>query len=311
MASKVQTEPETPAYASTSQHGAGLTGAAAAYVAWGLLTLYWPLFGDAGELEILAHRIVWSLAFVAVLLAASRRWGYVRHILHSPRTLGLLALAGVLIAVNWGSFIWAVNNGHIIEASLGYYLNPLVSAGLGVVVLRERLHLAQWIAIALAACGVLWLFLDSGKPPWVSLALAGSFALYGLTKKAADVGMLEGLLVENVVLTIPALTFLVVLGVQGAGMFGQAPGPSLLLVSTGVATMVPLMLFGFAVTRITLTSIGMLQFVTPTMQFLIGLFGFDEPLGAAGIFPYVLVWAGVISYILGTVTRRNPAPARG
>lgn len=305
MSSKVQVDPETPEHTGTNPPGTGLPAAAAAYLTWGLLTLYWPLLDDATELEILAHRVVWSLAFIAVLLSTGRRWNAVRQILRSPRTVRLLTLAGVLIGVNWGSFIWAVNNGHVIEASLGYYLNPLVSAGLGVMVLRERLHPAQWAAIALAACGVFWLFLDSGKPPWVSLVLAGTFAAYGLTKKKADVGMLEGLMVENLVLVIPALAFLIVLAAQGTGMFGHTPGSSLLLISSGVATMIPLMLFGFAVTRISLTSTGMLQFITPTLQFLIGLLGFDEPLGTAGIVPYILVWSAVVTYLLPNLVRRN------
>jgi chloramphenicol-sensitive protein RarD len=270
---------------------------------WGLLTLYFPLLKPAGPVEILAHRVVWSFALVVLLLTVVRRWPHVWSVLRSPRTLTTLVVAGVLIGANWGSYIWAINSDHVIDASLGYYLNPLVSAALGVAVLHERLHAAQWIASTLAAGGVLWLFLDSGRPPWVSLALAGTFALYGLAKKKANVEMLEGLVVENAALSVPALVFLVVVGAHGNGQFATDVGSSLLLISTGLATMLPLMLFGFAVTRIALISTGMLQFLTPTLQFVIGLFGFHESLGAAGLLPYGLVWAGVVCYMGGLVLR--------
>ncbi len=289
----------------------GVGAGAGAYALWGLLTLYWPLLGPAGAVEILAHRLVWALVVVAVALAIRGRWAWLRSLLHQPRALVALAAAGVAISINWGMFIWAVTHQHVVEASLGYYINPLVSVLLGVLVLRERLDGMRWAAVGLAAAGVLWLTVDYGSPPWISLTLALSFGSYGLLKKLATVSSLESMAVETAVVFVPALAYLVWLGPSGA--FGSVGlGTDLLLVSTGLATALPLLLFGMAAARIPLSTVGLLQYITPTLQLLIGVVLFGEPLDSRQLVGFVLVWAALIVLSVATVrslrAARQPAP---
>ncbi|MCP2167699.1 EamA family transporter RarD [Goodfellowiella coeruleoviolacea] len=313
--------PRTPrsvvdtAHPASPNHTAGFLAGAGAYTAWGLLTLYWPLLEPAGAVEILAHRILWSLVFVLAVLALRRRWRWLVGLWRQPRVLLMLMAAGCFVGLNWGCYVWAVNNGHVIEASLGYYINPLFSALLGLLVLRESLGAAQRVALVLAGIGVAWLVVLSDRAPWIALALAASFGLYGLVKKRANTGVLESLAVESATLAGPALVFLAITGASGNNHFGPDPVQDLLLVSTGLATTVPLMLFGHAVNRVPLTTVGMLQFLTPTIQFLIGLFGFHENLGSTGLGPYCLVWAGVLVFVVGDVRARRrrtqgPGPQR-
>lgn len=278
----------------------GVGAGAGAYALWGLLTLYWPLLEPAGAVEILAHRLVWALVVVVVALAIRRRWGWLRLLLRQPRALAALAAAGVAISINWGMFIWAVTNRHVVEASLGYYINPLVSVVLGVLVLRERLDRMRWIAVGLAAAGVLWLTVDFGSPPWISLTLAFSFGTYGLLKKLATVSSLESMAVETAVVFVPALAYLVWLGPSGA--FGSAGlGTDMLLVSTGLATALPLLLFGMAAARIPLSTVGLLQYITPTLQLLIGVVLFGEPLDGGKLVGFALVWAALLLLSFATV----------
>lgn len=274
----------------------GIAAGVGAYSLWGVLTLFWPLLEPAGAVEVLAHRVVWSLLVVGVALALRRRWAWVRQLLRTPRALAALAVAAVLISANWGMFIWAVTSGHVVEASLGYFINPLVSVVLGVVVLRERLDKRRWAAVGLATLGVGWLTAGYGSPPWVALALAGSFAVYGLIKKLATVGPLESLAVETAVLVVPALGYLVWLAVAGRGQFlaGGASWHDLLLASAGVVTAVPLLLFATAATRIPLSTVGMLQYLAPSLQLACGVLVLGESLDGRQLIGFGLVWAALV-----------------
>jgi chloramphenicol-sensitive protein RarD len=276
------------------EHRRGIAYGLGAYGLWGLVPLYWPLLDAAGPLEILAHRIVWSLVLAGLLLVVLRKRGWWRSIA-GPRTLLLLTAAAGLIAVNWGVYIWAVNSGHVVEAALGYYINPILSVLLGVVVLRERMAVAQWVAVALAGVAVLVLAVEYGHPPWVSLVLAASFATYGFLKKRIDSGALETLTVESAVLTPVAVGYLLWLQATGALVFGhQGGGQSLLLASSGLVTLIPLLLFAAAATRLPLSTVGLLQYLTPTAQFLLGVFYFDEEMSPARWFGFALVWAALV-----------------
>ena len=264
---------------------------ATAYFLWGFFPLYWHLLAAATALEILAHRIVWSLGFVALLLALGRRLGALREVLASGRRLALLAFAGTVLATNWGVYIYAVNAGHVVEASLGYFINPLVTVTLGVLALRERLSRVQWAAIAVGAAAVAALALDYGRVPAIALVLAISFALYGLAKKKAGVGAVESLLVETAVLAIPAGAYLAWIGAAGQSTFARAGAlHTVLLVGSGVATAVPLLAFGAAANRIPLSALGLLQYLSPALQFLVGVLVFREPMPASRIAGFVLVW---------------------
>ncbi|MEV7801391.1 EamA family transporter RarD [Microbispora sp. NPDC088329] len=260
-----------------------------AYTMWGLFPLYWPLLKPSGAVEILAHRMVWSLVVVITVLAVRRHWSWIRTI--TRRQLILLALAAVTVSVNWGVYIYAVNAGHVVESALGYFINPLVSVLFGVLVFRERLRRWQWIAVGLGALAVLILTLDYGRLPWIALVLAFSFGTYGLIKKAAGVGSAESLTIETLVLLVPALGYLLVLQANGTGTFGDhGLGHALLLVTAGVITAVPLMLFTAAALRVPLTVIGLLQYIAPVLQFLCGVLIAHETMPASRWAGFVVVW---------------------
>lgn len=234
-----------------NEERAGLLYGIGAYGMWGLVPLFWPLLKPAGSVEILAHRMVWSLVFVGIALLAVRRWGWVRELVRSPRKLGMITVAAAVITVNWGLYIWSVNTGHVVEASLGYFINPLVTIALGVLVLQERLRPAQWAAVGIGFAAVLVLAIGYGQPPWISLTLAFSFALYGLVKKKVNIGGLESLAAETAVQFLPALAYLVWLGGQGTLAFGSyGAGHTALLTATGIVTAVPLVCFGAAAIRV-------------------------------------------------------------
>nr|WP_116023552.1 EamA family transporter RarD [Thermomonospora umbrina] len=278
----------------------------AAYVLWGLFPLYWPLLKPAGAVEILAHRVLWSLAAVAAILTVRRHWAWVRGL--TPRQGGLLALAAGLIAANWGTYIYAVNSGHTIEASLGYFINPLISVLLGVLVFRERLRPWQWAAIGLGALAVVVLAVDHGRPPWMALVLAGSFGTYGLLKKVAGMPSAESRAVETAVTFVPALVFLLVLEGRGTGTFGHEGVPqALLLAAAGIVTAVPLMLFNAAAIRIPMSTMGMLQYLAPVLQFLIGLLIQHEAMPGSRWVGFLLVWAAlaILTFDGLRVARRN------
>jgi chloramphenicol-sensitive protein RarD len=263
---------------------------------WGLFPLYWPLLEPAAPVEILAHRIVWSLAFLVVVLTlTSGGYAYLRTL--GRRRARLLALAAVLITVNWGTFIHGVNSGHVVETSLGYFMNPLVSVALGVGLLGERLRPAQSWAVGIAAVAVVVLAVDYGRPPWISLVLAFSFGLYGLVKKRAGVGGTQSLAVETAMLVLPALAYLAWLGSTGEGTFtSEGPGHTALIVAGGVATAVPFVLFGAAANRLPLSSLGVLQFTTPVMHFLIGVAIYHEAMPLSRLAGFALVWLALVVF---------------
>ncbi|MFI0923190.1 EamA family transporter RarD [Streptomyces sp. NPDC021012] len=258
---------------------------------WGLVPLFWPLLKPADAIEILAHRMVWSLLFVAVALLALRRWSWLPELLRSPRKLGLIALAAAVITVNWGLYIWSVNTGHVVEASLGYFINPLVTIALGVLVLKERLRPAQWTAVGIGLFAVVVLAVGAGRPPWISLTLAFSFALYGLVKKKVNIGGLESLAAETAVQFLPALAYLVWLGTRGTLAFGHhGAGHTALLAATGIVTAAPLICFGAAAIRVPLSTLGLLQYLAPVFQFLLGVVYFHEAMPAERWVGFSLVW---------------------
>ncbi|ROQ33717.1 chloramphenicol-sensitive protein RarD [Streptomyces sp. PanSC19] len=270
---------------------AGLLYGIGAYGMWGLVPLFWPLLKPAGAVEILAHRMVWSLLFVGVALLALRRWGWVSELVRSPRKLGLITLAAAVITVNWGLYIWSVNTGHVVEASLGYFINPLVTIALGVLVLKERLRPAQWAAVGVGFSAVLVLAVGYGRPPWISLTLAFSFALYGLVKKKVNLGGLESLAAETAVQFLPALGYLVWLGTRGTLAFGShGAGHTALLAATGLVTAAPLVCFGAAAIRVPLSTLGLLQYLAPTFQFLLGILYFHEEMPPERWAGFSLVW---------------------
>jgi chloramphenicol-sensitive protein RarD len=280
-----------------------------AYALWGLFPLYFPLLEPAGGLEIVAHRVLWSLLFVALLLTVLRRWSQVRALVTDRRRLLVLAGAGLLIAVNWLVFVYGVNSGHVVETSLGYFINPLVSVLLGVVIFAERLRALQWVAVGIATVAVAVLTVDYGRPPWIALALAASFGLYGVMKKVVRVDAAPGLFVETAMVALPAVIVLGVLHADGAGTFGAVgTGHALLLASSGIATAVPLLLFAAAASRIPLSTVGLLQYVTPTLQLLAGVVVLHEPMPTARWIGFGLVWAALA--VLTVDTLRSAGRAR-
>ncbi|MEU4354508.1 EamA family transporter RarD [Streptomyces virginiae] len=277
-----------------NEQRAGLLYGFGAYGMWGLVPLFWPLLMPAGAVEILAHRMTWSLAVVGLALLAVRRWGWIRELLRRPRKLGLTALAASVISVNWGLYIWSVNNGHVVESSLGYFINPLVSIAMGVLVLGERLRRVQWVAVGISFAAVLVLAVGYGRPPWISLVLACSFATYGLIKKKLNMGGLESLAAETAMLFLPALGYLLWLGAQGRSSFtSQGAGHALLLAATGLVTAIPLVFFGAAAIRVPLSTLGLLQYMAPVFQFGLGVLYFHEAMPPERWAGFSLVWAAL------------------
>ena len=292
----------------------GFAAGMGAYLLWGLFPLYWPLLKPAAPIEILAHRVVWSVVFLAVIVAATGGFAWVLTL--GRRRAALLALAAALITINWGTFIYGVNSGHVVETSLGYFMNPLVTVALAVALLGERLRRNQLLAVAIAAVAVLVLAVDYGRPPWIALTLAVSFALYGLVKKRANVDGVRSLAVETAFLALPALGYLSWLGATGAGTFtSEGTGHAALLAAGGVATAVPLMLFGVAAIRVPLTTLGLLQYIAPTMQFLIGVLLYGEAMPASRLAGFALVWVALAVFTLDAIhtgratSRASRAPA--
>jgi chloramphenicol-sensitive protein RarD len=272
----------------------GALYAASAYLLWGLFPLYWPLLEPSTSLEVLAHRILWSLGVVALLIVATRRTAQLRAVVRDPGRLLRLAAAAVFVAVNWFTYIYGVTSGQVVETSLGYFVNPIVTVLLGVLVLGERLRPTQWSALALAFVAVLVLTVQNGRPPWIALVLAFSFGAYGLIKKTVGVGAVEGLAVETAVLFPVAAVYVAVLGVTGVGTFGsEGPGHMALLALSGLVTAVPLLLFAGAAPRVPMSTLGVLQYLAPTMQFLLGVTLFGESLPVLRLVGFLLVWAAL------------------
>ncbi|HEY9372665.1 EamA family transporter RarD [Streptomyces sp.] len=291
---------------------AGLLYGIGAYGMWGLVPLFWPLLKPAGAVEILAHRMVWSLAVVGLALLVLRRWGWVRELLRAPRKLGLLALAAAVITVNWGLYIWAVNSGQVVEASLGYFINPLVTIAMGVLLLKERLRPAQWTAVGIGFAAVLVLAVGYGRPPWISLTLAFSFAIYGLVKKKVNIGGLESLAAETALQFLPALAYLLWLSTTGTATFGtEGTGHAALLAATGIVTAAPLVCFGAAAIRVPLSTLGLLQYLAPVFQFSLGVLYFHEAMPPERWAGFSLVWLAltVLTWDALRTARRNRAEA--
>jgi chloramphenicol-sensitive protein RarD len=273
---------------------AGVTAGITAYALWGLFPLYFPLLEPAGGVEIVAHRVLWSLVFISLLLTVVRRWGHVRAAVRDRRTLLVLGGAAALIAVNWLVFVYGVNSGHVVETSLGYFINPLVSVLLGVVVFSERLRPLQWTAVGIAAVAVVVLTVDYGRPPWIALTLAATFGLYGLMKKLVRVEAAPGLFVETVIVALPSAVVVGLLETSGDGTAQSGgTGHFLLLMSSGVVTAIPLLLFAAATRRIPLSTVGLLQYLTPLMQLAIGVFVRHEPMPPARLAGFVIVWVAL------------------
>ena len=284
----------------------GFALGAAAYTMWGLFPLYWPLLEPAGAVEILAHRVAWSLVTMLALVVLVRRSRSMRALLADRRTRWILTGAAVVIAVNWGTYIWGVNNEHVVETSLGYFINPLVTVLMGVVVLSERLRPLQWVALGIAAVAVIGLTVEYGRPPWVALTLAFSFGLYGLAKKTARAGAVESLTYETVVLTPIALGYIGYLVWTGSAEFGNnGSGHVVLMILTGVVTAVPLICFGAAATRVSLTTIGLLQYLAPTIQFALGVLLFREPMPTMRWVGFGLVWVALVIFTVEAVNHRR------
>ncbi|MFG3420020.1 EamA family transporter RarD [Micromonospora sp. NPDC049460] len=294
-----------------------------AYLLWGFFPLYFKLLRPAGPLEILAHRVVWSVAFVALLLGAMRNVGFLRALVRRPRALAGIGAAAALIAVNWGAYIYGVSSERVVETALGYFINPLVVVLLGVTVLRERLRPAQWAALGIGGLAVAVLTVDYGRLPYLALVLALSFAGYGLVKKRLGLPAAEGLFVESAVLALPALAYLGWLTASGDATFGHVSvGHTALLVSAGAATAIPLLLFAGAANRLPFTGLGMLQYLAPILQLGCGVLIFHEPMPPARLAGFALVWAALVVFTVDALrqsrrtraatraaTRTAPAPA--
>jgi chloramphenicol-sensitive protein RarD len=270
-----------------------------AYVLWGFFPLYFKLLRPATPVEILAHRIIWSVGFVALVLAVVRNWAFIRALLRRPRALAGVTLAAALIGVNWGTYIYGVNTDRVVETALGYFINPLVSVLLGVAVLRERLRPAQWLALAIGGLAVAVLTIDYGRLPYIALTLALTFGSYGLVKKQLGLPAAEGLFVESAVLAMPALAYLGWLTARSASTFGQVSVThTALLVLAGVTTAVPLLLFAGAANRIPLSALGILQYTAPILQLACGVLIFREPMPPARLAGFALVWLALIVFTI-------------
>ncbi len=275
----------------------GILAGIAAFTLWGLLPIYWRWLGQDPAIEILAHRMVWSLAFMAAILTLHKEWGWLREALRRRRLVATYILAAILLAVNWYTYIWAVNAGYVVEASLGYFINPLVNFLLGVIFLGEKLRLGQVAAVALAGIGVVYLTVSYGSLPWISLVLAVTFGLYGLIKKTASLESMHSFSLETLVLFVPALGFLLYRNATGVGAFGhQGWLVTLLLVLAGPVTSIPLLLFGYSARKIPLSMMGFIQYITPTLQFLLGVFVYFEPFPIARLVGFCVIWLALLVY---------------
>jgi chloramphenicol-sensitive protein RarD len=278
-----------------SEHSIGLLNGYFAYVIWGAVILYWPLLAPAKPLEILAHRVLWSLLVVAAILIYQKRVATLKVVLKNRRQRKLLLFASILISFNWGLFIWASMNGHVLDSSLGYYITPLLNVGLGVFFFKEKLRSLQWTAIAIAALAVLVITLALGVVPWVALSLSISFAMYGYVKKLANAEALESLMIETILLTPLAIGYLMWLQFNGGNtFFGYGLDHTLLMASSGIVTALPLLAFGVAVVRLPFTTLGMLQYIGPTIQFFIGIWLTQEAMPTQRFAGFVLTWVALV-----------------
>ncbi|BEP93345.1 EamA family transporter RarD [Acidovorax sp. A79] len=289
----------------------GILYAALAYAAWGLFPLYFKQVADVPSLEVVMHRTVWSLVFVFGVLMVRRQWSWLGAVLRQPRVLGAFALSAMLLSGNWLTYVWAVQNQRVVDASLGYFILPLVNVALGFVFLKERPRPGQWLAVAVAAAGVLWLAVQAGRLPWIALVLALSFGFYGLLRKLAVLGALEGLALETLVLAPVAAIMLGWWAWQGEGALVQGPPAAVgWLLLAGPMTAVPLLLFAAGARLIPMSTLGILQYISPSLQFALGVWLFHEPFQPARLVGFVLIWTALLVYSLeGWWTRRQVAAA--
>ena len=278
----------------------GLVYGLGAYVLWGLFPLYWPLLKPATPPEIVSHRAVWTMVFCFIILAITKSLKSTLATFKRPKVAAKLFTASILVSINWLIYIWATNNGHVVEASLGYYINPLSAIAFGIILLKERMRLLQWVSVSIATIGVLVLTIDYGRLPWVAFGVALSWGTYGLIKKQLNLGAVEGLAIETLIAFIPYCAYLIFLGSKGDGQFGQGVSLTLLLISAGAVTAIPLLLFNASTTRLPLTTIGLLQYITPTLTFIIGVWINHEVMSTARWIGFFIIWIAlfVLAYDL-------------
>lgn len=288
----------------------GIWNGLAAYVMWGFFPIYWKLLHNVPALQVIGHRIAWSFILLILVILFTKQWRKFRSAALKPKTIAIYFIAAVLLSINWLVYVWGVNAGFIVETSLGYFINPLISVLLGVVFLRERLRAVQWIPIGLAAAGVIYLTVTYGRLPWIALSLAFSFGIYGLVKKLAPLGSLYGLTLETVLVFPIALIYLAFVGFAGTGAFLQEGAlTDILLIGTGAVTSIPLLMFASAARQIPLTMIGVLQYVAPTLQFLIGVFLYHESFDHSRLIGFSLVWlALIVFWVENYLANRVPVP---
>ena len=279
------------------------------YALWGFFPIYWKALSGLSSLQLICHRIVWSFVLLAVLVARSHEFQSLWQSIRSPRVIGIYTIAAVAIATNWLIFVWAVGASHIVQISLGYFINPLLSVVLGMLVFHERLRRLQWVSVALAALGVVYLTLALGAVPWIALSLASTFGTYSLMKKVAPLSPVHGLAFETGILFVPAAIFLIVEGAAGRGAFMHAGTlRNLLMLGSGPVTTVPLLMFAAGVRHIPLSLVGMLQYINPTLQITIGVMLYREPFTRAQLVGFALVWGALALFAIeGYVTRRWPS----
>jgi chloramphenicol-sensitive protein RarD len=284
-----------------SKNKLGLLFGVSAYSLWGAFPLYWPLLEPANPLEIVSHRAVWTLVFCFIVLAATKALKSTLVTLKRPNVAIKLFLSSLLISINWLVYIWATNNEHVVEASLGYYINPLIIIGFGVIFLKEKMRPLQWAAVSIATFGVLVLTFDYGRLPWIALALAVSWGSYGLIKKQLGLGALEGLAIETFISSFFYLAYLIYIGNQGTGQFGHSWGLTALLISAGAVTAIPLLLFNGSTNRLPFTTIGLLQYITPTLQFSIGVWVLNEDMPTARWIGFLIIWAALVALAIDLI----------
>jgi chloramphenicol-sensitive protein RarD len=287
----------------------GIWNGLAAYAMWGFFPIYWKLLHDVPALQVIGHRISWSFLLLTAVILITRQWENFRSAALVPKVIGIYAIAGVLLTINWLIYVWGVNSGFIIETSLGYFINPLISVLLGVIFLRERLRAMQWIPVGLAAAGVIYLTITYGRLPWIALSLAFSFGTYGLVKKIAPLGSLYGLTLETALVFPLALIYLIYVQFARTGaLLHEGVLTDILLIGTGAVTSIPLLMFASAARQIPLTMIGVLQYIAPTLQFLIGVFLYHEPFDQSRLVGFSLVWfALLIFWVENYFANRVPA----
>jgi len=276
----------------------GLAFGITAYCLWGLFPLYWPLLNEAGAFEIVAHRAIWTMVFCTIVLIFRKETGLIFSLLKNKRTMLLLALATVLISINWLTYIWATNHQHVVESALGYYINPLIMIAFGTLFLKEKLRTLQWAAVGMGLVGVIIMTVVLGHPPYIALTLALSWGSYGFVKKQLGLGSLESLAIETLIAFIPYFIYIMVITHQGNGHFGHGFKITALLIGAGVITAVPLLLFNGAATRLTMTMTGLLQFITPTLQFIIGVAVRHESVSTGRWIGFFAIWVAL--FALGT-----------